>query len=288
MIYIELIRVKHYVKNLIIFLPAMLTLQLGDMKILTDNITGFCILSFTASIVYIINDIQDADSDRRHPMKSSRPIASGAVSVMSAYIMIIILAVIIFVLWGMSGFGKKYIVWPVIYLAVNIAYSTALKHIPLLDVLALAFCYIIRLLYGAALTEAQISNWMYLTMMSASFFMGFGKRRNEFVQYGTSARNSLKGYSAGFLDKAIQTALTSSVIFYSLMCADSNTAVARAGINLLWTVPIIIIICLRYLMIIEDGKSDGDPVSVILRDKALYLLCFGYILTVGVLLYLHV
>ena len=288
MIYIELIRVKHYVKNLIIFLPAMLTLQLGDIKILSDNITGFCILSFTASIVYIINDIQDADSDRKHPMKCSRPIASGAVSVMSAYIMIIILAVIIFVLWGMSGFGKKYIVWPVIYLAVNIAYSTALKHIPLLDVLALAFCYIIRLLYGAALTEAQISNWMYLTMMSASFFMGFGKRRNEFVQYGTSARNSLKGYSAGFLDKAIQTALTSSVIFYSLMCADSNTAVARAGINLLWTVPIIIIICLRYLMIIEDGKSDGDPVSVILRDKALYLLCFGYILTVGVLLYLHV
>lgn len=286
--YIELIRTKHYVKNLMIFLPAMLTLQLNNINILKANITGFLIFSFTASAIYIINDIKDAESDRRHPLKCKRPIASGAVPVREAYAVIVVLAVMISALWAEAGFRRTYIFWPSVYLAINLAYSMYLKHIPLLDVLALVSCYVIRLVYGAELIGAQISSWMYLTMMSASFFMGFGKRRNEFIQYGTSARKSLKGYSAGFLDKAMQTALTSSVIFYSLMCADSNTAVARAGINLLWTVPVIVVICLRYLMIIEDGKSDGDPVSVILRDKILCLLCFGYILTVGFLLYVHV
>lgn len=115
--------------------------------------------------------------------------------------------------------------------------------------------------------------------------MGFGKRRNEFIQYGSSARKSLKGYTSEFLDKAMQISLTSAVIFYSLMCADTNTIVARTGVNLLWTVPVIVVVCLRYLMIIEDGRSDGDPVSVIFRDKVLYVLCFGYILAVWVMLY---
>ena len=286
--YLELMRVKHYVKNLVIFLPAMLTLKLNDIHVLAEHAAGFLILSFTASIVYIMNDIKDIDADRQHPLKRRRPLASGRVSLSAAYVTAGVLAGLIVILWGAAGFAAKYIAWPAVYLAVNAAYSLKLKNIPLLDVLALMFCYVLRLIYGSVLAETQISNWMYLTMMSASFFMGFGKRRNEFLQYGTASRKSLRGYSAEFLDKAMQMSLTSSVVFYSLMCADTNTTVAAAGVNLLWTVPIVIIVCLRYLMLIEDGKSDGDPVSVILKDKILNALCFGYILAVLGLLYVNV
>lgn len=286
--YIKLMRVNHYVKNLIIFLPAMLTLQLNKPRLVLEHIAGFVIFCLVSSIVYILNDLRDIESDRKHPIKCKRPLASGAVSVRGAKFMICVLGLVIILVWGIVKFRGIYIIWPAVYLAVNMAYSMRLKNIPLVDVLALVFCYIIRLLYGAGLAGARISNWMYLTMMSASFFMGFGKRRNEFIQYGASSRKSLMGYSAGFLDKSMQTALTSSVIFYSLMCADTETDVARAGINLLWTVPLIIVICLRYLMLIENGKSDGDPVSVILSDRVLYVLCAGYIVTVGILLYANV
>ena len=255
---------------------------------MAEHAAGFLILSFTASIVYIMNDIKDIDADRQHPLKRRRPLASGRVSLSAAYVTAGVLAGLIVILWGAAGFAAKYIAWPAVYLAVNAAYSLKLKNIPLLDVLALMFCYVLRLIYGSVLAETQISNWMYLTMMSASFFMGFGKRRNEFLQYGTASRKSLRGYTAEFLDKAMQMSLTSSVVFYSLMCADTNTTVAAAGVNLLWTVPIVIIVCLRYLMLIEDGKSDGDPVSVILKDKILNALCFGYILAVLGLLYVNV
>ncbi len=284
--YLALLRVSHYVKNFIIFLPAMLTFQLRNPDVLLVNIKGFMIFSLTASIIYILNDIKDLDSDRRHPLKSSRPIASGKISVCQAVIVMIILALSVLVLWWSVNFALEFIAWPAVYFVLNVMYSFHLKNIPLLDVCILSSCYVIRLLYGASISAAQISNWMSVTMMSASFFMGFGKRRNEFLQYGKSMRKSLNGYSEKFLDKSLQITLTSSIIFYSLMCADNNTAVMQSGVNLLWTVPIVTVICLRYLMLVEDDKCDGDPTSIILRDKILTLLCLGYILSVGILLYI--
>ena len=284
--YFELIRVKHYIKNLIIFLPAMLTLRLTDLQTLSANIKGFIIFSLSASIIYIYNDLKDFDSDRRHPVKSSRAIASGKISFNEARIIIFVLAVIIIALLISEKFSAKYILWPLIYIIVNILYSSGLKNFPLIDVAALSSCYVIRLWYGAALTECEVSNWMSLTMLSVSFFMGFGKRRNELRQYGKSMRKSLNGYSADFLDKSLQIMLTSSIIFYSLMCADKDTFIARSGVNLLWSVPVVIVICLRYLMLVESAKSDGDPTSIILRDKILIILCFGYIFIVGMRLYL--
>ncbi|MBQ6772857.1 MAG: UbiA prenyltransferase family protein [Synergistaceae bacterium] len=283
--FFALIRVKHYIKNLIIFLPPMLTLRLNDINVISANIKAFVIFSLVASIVYIFNDIKDLDSDRKHPLKSSRPLASGAVSIKAAIIVIIILAGVIIFLWERSNFAASYITWPLIYFALNILYSVRLKNIPLLDVIILSSCYVIRLFYGAAVNNSQVSNWVMLTMLSVSLFMGFGKRRNEFIQYGKSTRKSLKGYTTAFLDKSLQITLTSSIIFYSLMCADTNTLIARSGVNLLWTVPIIIIICLRYLMLVEDKECDGDPVSVITRDKALIILCSSYIASVVILLY---
>ena len=283
--FFALMRVRHYIKNLIIFLPPMLTLRLSDINVIIANIKAFVIFSFTASIVYIFNDIKDLASDRRHPLKSSRPIASGAVSIKAAITVIIILAAMIIFLWESSNFAASYITWPVIYFALNILYSVKLKNIPLVDVVVLSSCYVIRLFYGAAVNNSEVSNWVMLTMLSVSLFMGFGKRRNEFIQYGKSMRKSLKGYSAAFLDKSLQITLTSSIIFYSLMCADTNTVIARSGVNLLWTVPVVIIICLRYLMLVESKECDGDPVSVIMRDKTLIILCSSYIASIIILLY---
>ena len=285
--YIALMRVKHYVKNMLIFFPAMLTFKLKDAFIVRIVSVGFLLFCITASIVYIINDIKDAKSDRNHPLKHNRPIASGAVSIPSALVLIAMLLIMGILLCFFSDFEfqARCIIYPCVYLAVNIFYSVCLKKIPLLDVLVLVFDYIIRLYYGAVLAGTIVSNWMYLTVMSAAFFMGFGKRRNELLMCGTSMRNSLKGYTEKFLDKAMQSALTLSIVFYSLMCADMNTEVARAGANLLWTAPIIVVICLRYLMLIDRENSEGDPTYVIFSDKFLLFLSLGYMAAVIFCLY---
>ena len=282
---LSLMRVKHYVKNLIIFLAPLLTHQLFIKHAFLRTLAGFMIFSFTASIVYIINDIKDAESDRRHPLKCKRPIASGKISSRSAVIIAGLLLAFILCLWATVNFESNYIVLPCIYMIANFLYSAYLKNIPLLDVLILVFCYTARLWYGAVLNNAEVSNWMFLTMMSASFFMGFGKRRNELQQYGDSSRKSLRGYTVNFLDKAMQLSMTSSIVFYSLMCSDMNTSVASSGVNLLWTTPFITVICLRYLMLVENNSCDGDPVSVILGDKILALLCSVYMCIVTILLY---
>ena len=280
-----LIRVNHYVKNLIIFLAPMLAHQLFMTASFFRTSAGFMIFSFAASIVYIINDIKDAESDRRHPLKCKRPIASGKISSRSAVIIAVFLFIALICIWSAVNFESKYIMLPFVYLIANLFYSMYLKNIPLLDVLILVFCYTARLWYGAILNNTDVSNWMFLTMMSASFFMGFGKRRNELQQYGASSRKSLKGYTVNFLDKAMQISMTSAIVFYSLMCSDLNTSVAGSGVNLLWTTPFITVICLRYLMLVESDSCDGDPVSVILGDKVLSCLCSGYMLIVMILLY---
>lgn len=283
--FLALLRVSHYVKNLIIFLPAMLTFQLKDFNVLFNHLKSFAIFSLTASIIYIINDIKDLDSDRRHTLKRLRPLASGQISIRQAEIVIAVLACVIAFLWSSSGFAGKFVIWPLVYFILNVMYSFGLKNVPLLDVAILSACYVIRLWYGAAVSSSYVSNWMSLTMMSASLFMGFGKRRNEFIQHGKETRRSLNGYSEKFLDKSLQISLTSAIVFYALMCADNNTAIMQAGINLLWTVPVVTVICLRYLMLVEGDNCDGDPTSIILHDKILSVLCSVYIVSVGVMLY---
>ena len=285
---LKLLRISHYIKNILIFFPAVLTFKLKDIPTVKTVALGFFIFCFSSSIVYIINDIKDRNLDKNHPIKCRRPIASGEIPLFEAYIIIALLFSGILALWYVGNFQIFFIILPVIYITLNLLYSYFLKKIPLIDVLALALNYIIRIFYGAALAGSDVSNWMFLTVMSAAFFMGFGKRRNELFKYGVSMRESLKGYTQNFLDKAIQISLTLSILFYSLMCSDSNTGVAIMGVNLVWTTPIIIVICFRYLMLLESEDSDGDPVSVIIGDNILSILCLGYLAAVTAIIYTRI
>lgn len=188
-------------------------------------------------------------------------------------------------IWGYKKFAFEYIFIPLLYLALNVAYSLKLKEYPLIDVFILMLGYVLRLIYGGRLAGTGLSAWMFLTITAAAFFLGFGKRRNELLMYGSVGRANLKEYTLDFLDRACQMSMTTTIIFYALSCADVNTAVAEAGVNLLWSVPAVFIICLRYLMILNDGKSDGDPVEVVFRDKWLILLGIVFLAVLMILLY---
>ncbi len=223
--------------------------------------------------------------DRQHPVKSKRPLASGKVSLPAAKTIVVFLTAAVICIWGYKKFAFEYIFIPLLYLALNVAYSLKLKEYPLIDVFILMLGYVLRLIYGGRLAGTGLSAWMFLTITAAAFFLGFGKRRNELLMYGSVGRANLKEYNLDFLDRACQMSMTTTIIFYALSCADVNTEVAEAGVNLLWSVPAVFIICLRYLMILNDGKSDGDPVEVVFRDKWLILLGIVFLAVLMILLY---
>jgi 4-hydroxybenzoate polyprenyltransferase len=242
---------------------------------------GFAAFSLASSAVYILNDIKDREKDRLHSVKRLRPIASGAVNVRAALAIFaaVIAALILLLAFARAGslrvFGVPAVLILVCYIASNAAYSFGLKNIPLVDVTLLASGYVLRVLFGAALIGIEISIWLYLVVSAGAFYLGLGKRRNEIAREGGGTRNVLRFYTHNFLDKNMYVCQTLCVVFYSLWSIDRGT-IERVGTGaFVYTVPVIFMILLKYSLNIERD-SDGDPTSVILRDKALLALCAGY------------
>ena len=283
--YLKLIRVRHYVKNLLVFAPLACSGQLFDKRKLAACFLAFAAFCMTSSVVYIVNDIRDRESDRNHPTKCMRPIASGAVSISSAGILGLILSII-------AGLCNTFCFHPVstllllLYFASNLGYSLGLKNIPLLDISILVFGFLSRILYGAIVTGITISNWLYLTVIALAFYFALGKRRNELKQLGeTVTRRVLKSYPINFLDKNMGMCLTLANVFYALWSMDEKTMSFYNNRYLIFTVPIVLVITMKYSLDIE-GDSDGDPVEVLLHDKALLALCVFYLAVMFFILYL--
>lgn len=282
--YAKLIRVNHWMKNILIFFPIIFSGNLLVKEKLLRVIYGFILFCLASSIIYIINDLRDLKQDRVNHNKSNRPLASGRISPKQAKIITLML---FFCFASLTFFWGRGWIYLTTYLVINILYSFGLKNIPIFDVVILVAGYIIRLLYGGYLAETGVSDWMLLTVMMASFFLGFGKRKGEFMEYKENGRKSLKGYNKTFLDNSINMFLTLTIVFYSLTCLDKKSGVAQLGVNMLWTVPVVIVICLRYSVQMEsDHNCSGDPVEIVTHDKLLMLLLIFYAFAVIVLLYL--
>ena len=235
-------------------------------------------------MVYIINDIRDVEKDRNHPTKCRRPIAAGTVSVKNAWILAAVLALTAALCNGLvfNGWATGLLA---LYLALNLAYSFGLKNIPIVDITILVAGFLIRILYGALVTGIVISNWLYLTVIALAFYFSLGKRRNELKQHGDSqTRKVLKAYPLDFLDKSMNMCLTLAIVFYSLWSMADST-IAAYGQYLVFTVPIVLLIVMKYSLNIE-GESDGDPVEVLIHDKVLLVLCLAYFCAMFSILYL--
>jgi 4-hydroxybenzoate polyprenyltransferase len=147
-----------------------------------------------------------------------------------------------------------------------------LKNIPIVDIAILAFGFLLRVLYGSVETGIEISGWLYLTVIALAFYLGLGKRRGEILNYSKdNTRSVLKFYNQGFLDKSMLMCVTLGIVFYSLWTVDAQTIARVGGQQLVWTVPLVIMIFFKYSLTVE-GKSDGDPVEVVLKDKLLLIL----------------
>lgn len=283
--YLKLIRIKHYLKNLLVLAPLLFSGKLFETNLFINAIFSFIAFSFIASVVYIINDIRDVEKDKLHPIKKNRPIASGKISKKEG----ILLAILLFITamsinYCITSSYFSFIIL-LIYLVMNIAYSFGLKNIPIIDILILSIGFLLRVFYGAIILNLNVSNWLYLTILSISFYLGLGKRRNE-IDKSKNSRKVLEQYNRNFLDKNMYMCLALTIMFYSLWCVDPINSSKFSGVNyLLFTVPIVMIICMKYSLNIE-GDSFGDPVDVVFSDKviltliALYGVCLLFLLYV--------
>ena len=278
--YLKLIRVKHYIKNILIFVPLFFGGLYTDVNKIFICILGFLIFSFSASIVYVLNDISDKEKDKLHETKKNRPIASGRVSEKEGYTLIIGLLCLIALL-SICLIKMNANVWALsllaLYIFINILYSKKLKNIALVDVVILVLGFLIRLFFGALLINTIVSDWLYLTVMSGAFYMGFGKRRNEIIKSKNETREVLKYYNKQFLDKSMYVCLTLTIVFYSMWTVDADVLVKANAQYLIWTVPLVMIILFQYSLVVEKD-SFGDPVEVILHDKSMLITIAIYIL----------
>lgn len=279
--YIRLLRPKHYLKNVLVLLPLFFSGRFFERALLGASAAGFAAFCLLSSFIYIINDVRDVESDRRHPTKCRRPIASGAVSVHAALTLAAALAAAVTAIGVLARFPAGGWGCMAIYLLVNLGYSFGLKNVPILDIALLVSGFLLRVLFGAAVTGIGISSWLYLTVVSVSFYLALGKRRGELRRQSDTSRKVLRYYNNAFLDKNMNICLTLAIVFYSLWSADAM----NAGTHLIWTVPLVICLCLKYSLTVE-GDSDGDPVEVIFQDKVLLVLIAVFAAVTAALLYL--
>lgn len=283
--YLKLMRVHHYIKNFLVFAALACSGQFFQWEKLSAGILGFIAFCMVSSVVYIINDIRDVEKDRAHPTKCKRPIAAGTVSVKNAYILAAVLVLIAGVC-NFFVFRWESTALLVLYLVLNLGYSFGLKNIPIVDITILVAGFLIRIMYGALVTWIVISNWLYLTVIAVSFYFALGKRRNELKQLGSGqTRQVLKKYPEAFLDKSMGMCLTLANVFYALWSMDENTVSLYDSNYLVFTVPIVLLITMKYSLNVE-GESDGDPVEVLLHDKVLLVLCVVYLAAMFAILYL--
>ncbi len=287
--WVKLLRVKHWLKNLLVLFPLVFSGRAVQPEALGQGAVAFLAFCLVASAVYIVNDIRDAESDRAHPVKAARPIASGAIGPGAAVAGAVACAAgAVALCVPFAQIGWLALVLLAVYAAINAAYSFGCKDIPLLDVAMLTAGFVLRILFGGAFCGIEVSSWLFLTVLSLSVFLSLGKRRGEIARYGTDARASLKRYDRSFLDKNMYVYMGLGLVFYSLWTFQGLGGIYLGESVGQWAlvagIPVAMFACMRYSACIERDSSDGDPVGVVLSDKPLLSLMavWAVVMVVGV------
>ncbi len=268
---LESLRPRQWIKNGFVFAALVFDRQLTRPQAVLWTLAGFALFCLLSSAVYLVNDLSDREQDRQHPRKRHRPIASGRLPVPVAVGMAVAFPLVVLPLafWLRPAFG-----WVAFgYYALMLLYTFVLKHIPLLDVFALAAGFLLRVEAGVTLIEVQrFSPWLYMVTLFVALFLGLGKRRAELELLAHNAGNHrkvLEGYTLPFLDQLITIAATATVMTYSLYTFSAPNLPANHA--MMFTVPFVAYGLFRYLYLIHVRGYGGAPEEAVLRDRPLQL-----------------
>lgn len=284
---LKLIRIPQWIKNLFVFVPLVFSLNLFNGEYFLKVLLGFFAFCLTSGIVYIINDIMDAEADRAHPKKRNRPVASGSITVRQALVSAFIFAIgaIILCLYTTTLFSLLLL----LYFLINILYSIKLKHIVLLDIFSIAAGFLIRVLAGAFIISVAVSSWLILTTMFISLFLAVMKRHSELAvlpdDVTTDTRKVLAFYSLNFADQMATVAAAGVIICYALYTVAERTISIFKTENLIYTTPFVVFGIFRYMFLVYMNKQGENTTRILLSDLQMIVTVILYIAVTMLIIY---
>ena len=286
------LRPHQWVKNVFVFAALVFArgtrggLFEGRMDDVRRTLYAFAAFCIGASAIYLVNDVMDIESDRKHPSKRKRPIAAGQVSVPVALSMSA--ACVALALWlAYEAGGEPVRVLPVVagYMTLNLLYSTRLKHVVLVDAFCIAAGFLLRVIAGALAVPTVISHWLLLCTMFLALFLALCKRKAEMDLLGDGRgehRAILLEYNAAFLDQMVTVLAACTIVTYTMYTVSEETTAKFGGDQLVWTVPFVVFGLARYLLLVQTQKGGGSPTKVLLGGDLLFALnTIGWIATVA-------
>lgn len=271
--YLKLLRIEQWVKNLFVFVPLFFSGNITNLDLLTKSIFAFIIFSLAASVVYILNDYNDIEADKKHPEKRRRPLASGAISKSNAIgiLLGLIITDIALVFFAQVCFHVglwKFATIILFYFLMNLAYTFKLKHVPIIDIFIIAIGFVLRVLAGGYITGISISQWAILLTFVLALVLAIGKRRGELInaQVSGKTRRALDGYNVQFADIALSISVTLAIVCY-LMFTLSPEVQDRFHERVFYTVIFVVFAFLRYLQQTLVYNRTESPTKIVYRDR---------------------
>jgi 4-hydroxybenzoate polyprenyltransferase len=285
----RLLRPRQWTKNLLLFAALVFAKELFDADAVVLASLGFAAFCLASSSVYIVNDLLDAERDRLHPEKRNRPIASGAVSPGRAAVVAAVLTVASLALafWVAPAFG----IAAILYVGLTHFYSLVGKNVVILDVLLIAFGFVIRGIAGALAIAVPISDWFILCMAFLALFLAVSKRKAELVTLKEEAWNTrpvLERYTETSLNTFTAVTMAATLICYGLYVLDFQKQAGSDSRLLMLTFPVVVFGVFRYHHLAETTGMGDKPEEVLLRDRPIQLSATAFALVAVTALYLGV
>lgn len=283
---LKLLRPEQWAKNLFLFIPAFFAGELLVPFVLLKLGAAFVCFSGIASAVYILNDYRDIKSDRQHPEKSKRPLAAGNVPLSVALMTMTALALggLLVAFWLDTGFFAVVL----LYALMNIGYSLGLKHIAILDIMLIAFGFLLRTIGGGFVADVPVSQWLVIMIFLLALFLALAKRRDDLLlgqSSGRLVRRSVQNYNLEYVNACL-TLLAGIIIVSYLMYTISDEVVLRLGDHLYFTSVFVIAGMMRYLQIALVENNSGSPTSLLYSDTFTRLVLLAWIFSFFALIYL--
>jgi 4-hydroxybenzoate polyprenyltransferase len=280
------LRPGQWAKNLLVFAGLLFGLRLFDAGDVLRAVAAFLIFCLLSGVVYLINDVADRETDRQHPLKVRRPIASGALSVSSALTAAVLLG--LGALASALALNIRFFIVAVAYLSLLALYSGPLKHIVIIDVLTIAVGFVLRAVAGAFAVNVEISHWLLVCTILLALFISLAKRRHELVLLADGAashRPILHEYSPYLLDQMISVVTASTLIAYVFYTISPETEQKFGTVWLGLTIPFPLYGIFRYLYLVHRREGGGSPTDLLLTDRPLLICVSLWALVVALIIY---
>jgi 4-hydroxybenzoate polyprenyltransferase len=272
-------RPRQWSKNLLLYAGLLFAAEFDDPERWVQATAAFVAYCLASSAAYLFNDVHDASHDRLHPLKRTRPIASGAVRSNRALNVAGILATLAVAIVAPLGWGS--LAYMAGFLGLQAAYSFGLKNLPLIDVMAISGLFVIRAAAGAEAVDVRISPWLLICTALLALFLALAKRRGELFSTGADGpgRPVLSGYSSALVDQLVSIVAACTIVAYSLYTFE-----AREGSAMMATIPFVVFGLFRYLQLMHREDLGEEPENVLLTDIPILATIAGWAVTSAVIL----